>query len=101
MTTKIITKYLLKRFIVLAISMFVMFIIWYLNNDPHKRCTGDFHEHTDTGLVLFLSGFLVIIMWLIVLFIEGILYSIKKEKNALSFILMIILVLGVLALLFI
>ena len=101
MTTNIVTKYLLKRFIVLAISMFVMFTIWYLNNDPHKRCTGDFHEHTDTGLALFAGGLLVIIIWLMVLFIEAILYFIKKEKNSLSFILMIILVLGVLALLFI
>ena len=68
MTTKIITKYLLKRFIVLAISMFVMFIIWYLNNDPHKRCNEVFHEHTDSGLALFVGGILVIIMWLIVWF---------------------------------
>ncbi len=100
---KKILKYFIIRIGVLLICLSIMFIIWYFNNDPHKHCDlqANEHRHTDNGLGLFVGGFMVAVIWITVLFIEGIMYNIKKEKNTLSFILMIILVLGIFALVFI
>ncbi len=76
-------KYLAIRITILLICLSIMFLTWYLNNDPHKHCSLeiDKHRHTDTGLGLFIVGFIVIVNWFIVLFVEGIIYFIKGKNN--------------------
>ena len=102
MTTKIVLKYFLIRIGVLILALLMMLIFLYFAIDPHKNCNEFEHRHDmGQGMAMLVGSGFVISIWFIILFVEGIMYCIKKEKNALSFILMIILVLVILALVFI
>ncbi len=101
MMIKKVLKYLGIRIGVLILALIVMIIFLYFAIDPHKNCNQLEHRHNmGQGMAMFIGSGFVISIWFIVLFIEGIMYCIKKEKNTLSFALILLLVLIIVAMAF-
>ncbi len=101
MTTKNILRYLAIRVGILILVLLIMLIILYFAIDPHKNCNELQHRHNmGQGMSMFIGSGFVISIWFVVLIIEWIMYCIKKERNIIAYLLMIILVLGIFALAF-
>ncbi len=101
MMIKKILKYLGIRIAILILALIVMLIFLYFAIDPHKNCNEFEHRHNmGQGMAMFGGSIFVVSIWFLVLFIEGIMYCIKKEKNTLSFALMLLLVLIIVAMAF-
>lgn len=79
MTPKQICIHIAKRLVIFLILIGIIFGIWYLTYDPHKRCIGDEHRHTDGGLGLFIMIFMVSITTLIVIAIETLVLCFTKK----------------------
>ncbi len=94
MKAKPILKYLAIRVGVLILALLLMLTFLYFFIDPHRNCSEFQHYHDmGQGMAMFGGSIFVISIWFLVLFIKGIMYCIKKEKNTLSFALMLLLVL--------
>lgn len=102
MKAKPIFKYLAIRVGILILVLLIMLIILYFAIDPHKNCNEFQHRHNmGQGIAMLVGSGFVVSIWFVILFIEGIMYCIKKEKNIIAYLLMIILVLGIFDLAFI
>lgn len=85
MMLKKVLKYLAIRISILILSLLFMLIFLYFAIDPHKNCNELEHRHNmGSGIAMFGGSIFVVSIWFLVLFIEGIMYCIKKEKNTLS-----------------